>query len=328
MLAEIVSAKACEAIRGHFQALPASDRPKVMTGTFWINGCHITSDGTKVTFRLKGNGWQWIDEKEKKAGATFAVRQYVRFAVAATIAGTLDVGYDPSSHVASVWFSLTGEPEVQFSPMGQVDVDAQGAWSSILSAAASLVARSPEESAQKDAREQGATMFKKEFADGISVTTDLCTGLVRSGIGQAPRGKMALAGVGETKQIAVELQPGGLMIFGPQPAAKGMTIDLDVSQGQARLALVCNDQAEATSKAFLEGKPLPKLKPLAAKDVRGKATLRSGATACEVSLVVQPVPGASAPVVFTWQRPTADIARSVGGPLIDCADEPKPKRDP
>lgn len=320
MLAEIASAKACEQIRGHFQALPANGRPKVTSGALWIHGCRISNTGTKVKFRLAGHGWQWVDEEKKKAGATFVLHQYVRFGVAATVSGTLDVGYDPASHVASVWFSLTDEPQVQFTPVGKIDVDAEGAWSSVLSAAASLLANSPEKSAKEDAQEQGATEFKKQFADGISVTVDLCTGLSRSGIGHTPRGKMAAPGVGETRELAVELQPGGLLAFGPQPASAGMTAEAEVTAGSAHLSLVCNDQAEALAKAFVEDQPPPRVARLAVQDLHGKGSLHTGPVACPVSLIAQAAPGSSAPVVFTWRRPVAETTKAAGGPLIDCPD--------
>lgn len=318
MLTELVSAQACEQIRGHFQALPAAGRPNVMSGLLWIRACRITNVGTKVKFRLEGSGWQWIDEERKKAGGTFSIRQYVRFEVVASIAGTLDLGYDPRSHVASIWFSMQGDPDVQFTPIGKLDVDAEGAWSSVLGAAASLVATSPGASASENAEEQGLTQFRKRFKEGISVTVDLCTGTIRSGIGHTARGKMGPAGVGQTKEITAELQPGGVMVFGPQAASHGMTVNADVSKGTARLMLVCNDQAEAMAKAFLDGRELPRGSVLASGDVRGKATLRTGAARCPVSLVTTLAPGTSGPASLSWRRPAAEAATSSGGSLIDC----------
>jgi hypothetical protein len=307
MLTELVSAQACEQIRGHFQALPASGRPNVMSGLLWIRGCRITNVGTKVKFRLEGNGWQWIDEERKKGGGTFSIRQYVRFGVVATI-----------SHVASIWFSLQGDPDVQFTPIGKLDVDAEGAWSSVLGAAASLVATSPGASASENAEEQGLAQFRKRLKEGLSVTVDLCTGTIRSGIGHTARGQMGPAGVGETKDITVELQPGGVMVFGPQAASHGMTVNADVSKGTARLLLVCNAQAEAMAKAFLEGRDVPRGSVLASRDVRGKATLRTGAARCPVSLVTTLPPGTSESATLSWRRPAAEAATSSGGPLIDC----------
>jgi hypothetical protein len=213
---------------------------------------------------------------------------------------------------------MRGDPEVRFTPIGKLDVDAEDAWSSVLGATVSLLASSPEASAKKDVEKQGAIEFKKQFAEGISVTVDLCTGLIRSGLGHTPRGKMGAPGVGETKQIAVELQPGGLMIFGPQPASQGMTILADVPKGTAHLALACSDQAEALARAFLEGREPPRGSVLVARDVRGKATVRTGAARCPVSLVATPAPGASEAVIFNWRRPSAETAKAAGGRLIDC----------
>ena len=52
---------------------------------------------------------------------------------------------------------------------------------------------------------------------------------------------MGALGVGETKEITVELRPGGAMVFGPQAASHGMTVNADVSRGTARMLLVCDN---------------------------------------------------------------------------------------
>ena len=92
-------------IRGGFHGLRAAEHPEVVTGVLWIRECKITNVGPRVTFNIAGNGWSWIDETQPKAGGTFAVRQYVRFSIAATIRGELDIAYDRSTHVASLWFT-------------------------------------------------------------------------------------------------------------------------------------------------------------------------------------------------------------------------------
>jgi len=162
------------------------------------------------------------------------------------------------------------------------------------------------------------TQFRKRFAEGPSVTIDLCTGTIRSGIGHTAPGMMGAPGVGETRESTVELQPGGVMVFGPQAASHGMTINAEVSKGSARMLLMCNDQAQATAKAFLDGRDLPRGSVLASRDVRGKATLRTGAAHCSVSLVATVAPEASESVTLSWRRPAAEAATSSGGPLIDC----------
>src|SRR5688572_1547158 len=81
MLADVASAKACAMIRDQFRGLRAPDRPQLVTGVLWIRACTIANDGLDVTFHLKGHGWQWAQQTKKKAGGSFEVKQYVRFAV-------------------------------------------------------------------------------------------------------------------------------------------------------------------------------------------------------------------------------------------------------
>src|SRR3954468_4820929 len=59
MLAEVASAKACEMIKGAFRGLRAPDDPNKVTGILWMRDCNIENDGTNVTFKLGGEGWQW-----------------------------------------------------------------------------------------------------------------------------------------------------------------------------------------------------------------------------------------------------------------------------
>jgi len=74
MLTELASAKACELVRGQFRPLRAPDRPDVVTGIMWIRQCKVSNVGTKVTVALSGNGWQWAEQQEHKAGGSFAAR--------------------------------------------------------------------------------------------------------------------------------------------------------------------------------------------------------------------------------------------------------------
>ena len=73
MLAELASAKACEMIRGQFRPLRAPDRADVVTGLMWIRECKVTNVGTSVSLSLAGDGWQWADQQQHKAGGSFSV---------------------------------------------------------------------------------------------------------------------------------------------------------------------------------------------------------------------------------------------------------------
>ncbi len=324
MLAEIASAKGCELVRGQFRPLRALDRPDVGTGIRWIRDCKIVNDGTKVTFTLSGNGWQWADQKQQKAGGTFAVRQYVKFGMTATIPGALDIAYDRHDHVASLWFSPAELPEVTFTPVGGIDVDPKGAWSSVIGAVGTVFARSPEHMATGQAKEQGGHQLEKELADGLSVTVNLCTGLSRFALGREPKGKMGVPDAGETKRVPIELEPGALTVFGPQLVGDaGFTANIEASTMPVHVALACREEADKLAAAYVEGRPLPAIKTLAAKDIVGKGSLRVARAGCQVSLIAQHLAPNAGAATFDWQRPPSEIARSTGGPLIACGPAAK-----
>src|SRR5690349_83258 len=288
-VSELASAKACELMRGQFRPLRAPDRPDVSTGVLWIRDCDITSSGDDVMFHLAGNGWQWADQKKHKAGATFELAQDVKFAVDLPMPGGLDVAYDRSSHVVSLWFSPQRVPEVQFTPIGSFDVDEHGAWATVLGGLSSVFGSSPEAQARHEAKGQGTANFARSLADGLSLTIQACTGLSRFNLGRPVKGKMVEADVGETHDVPVELHPDGMMITGPYIATHGMTAAFDVDAGgRIRAALMCHDQAEQLAAAYLAGSELPEVTSLAVEDLgAGHGTLHVGRAKCPVAVVIR-----------------------------------------
>lgn len=318
LLAELASSRACEMIRGQYRPLRAADRPGTVTGTLWIRGCKITQQGTKVTFHLTGTGWQWADQTKDKVGGTFSLRQYVRFDVDATIPGALDIAYARKAHIVTVWFSPSELPTVKFTPTGELDVDAEGAWSTIVGAIGGVFGQGPEDLAEKDAKAQGAQQFQNQFADGLSVTIDLCTGLPRFGLGRPAQGKMVTADAGESRKVPVEVQPGGLQVFGPYLAPRGMTVRAHARDGAVRLEVACQDEAAKLSEAYAKtGDASMELLALGKTDVRGEATLQVKSPKCDlVAVIARPIGDRTA--TFDWHRPVTEAAKAAGGPLIDC----------
>jgi hypothetical protein len=317
MLAELASAKACSMVEGQFRPLRAPDRRDIVTGILWIRECRITNTGTRVTFHLAGNGWQWADQTKRQAGGTFVVRQYVKFGVDLELPGAIDIAYEDATHVVSLWFSPSDEPAIRFEPVGDVDVDRKGAWSSIIGAVSSLFASSPEKKAEGMAKKQGTHQFENELADGMAVTINLCTGLSRFNLGRPAKGAMQAPDAGETHRVPIELQPGGLMVFGPLPAPNGMTIDVHARSGGARVAMVCADDAEKLAETFIGG-ALGEVPTLATADVRTTRRLRVPAQRCPVAVVARSLETREL-VTFDWQRPLGESARSTGGPMIHCS---------
>jgi hypothetical protein len=324
MLTELASAKACELVRGQFRPLRASDRPDVVTGILWIRQCKVSNVGTKVTLTLSGNGWQWAEQQQHKAGGAFSIHQYVKFAMTASILGALDIAYAPSDHIVSLWFTPAAAPEVTFTPVGAIDVDRKGLWSSVVGTVGSLCGQSPERLAKGEAKEQGGGELEKQLADGLSITINLCTGLSRFHLGREPKGTLNKPDAGETKKVPIELQPNGLMVFGPQLVDDaGFTANVDSPTGAVHVALACADQVDTLATAYVNGQPLPAIKTLAAKDIRGKGSLHIARANCQVALVAQELDPSAHDVAFDWQRPLAETARSTGGPIIDCAQPAK-----
>jgi len=316
MLSELASSRACARIRGGFHGLRAPQHPGVVTGVLWIRKCEITNAGDHVTFQIAGNGWSWVDETTSSGGGTFAVRQYVRFSISATLHGELDVAYARDSHVATVWFTPERAPTVKFATIGDIDVDSQGVWSSVVGALGTAFASSPDDVALGAATSRGTRDLRAHLADGLAVTINLCTGLSRVILGRPPKGEMGVANVGETWRVPVELQPGGVMLIGPQSAGDGMTLHATATQGAARLSIVCAKQAATVASDFLAGRLESRVPTLGDVDVRDDVHLEIKPTTCPVVVVARALD--NVPARFAWERPTAEIARSTGGPLINC----------
>jgi hypothetical protein len=319
MLSELASSKACAMIRGGFHGLRAPEHPNVVTGVLWIRECEITNIGSRVTFQIAGNGWSWIDETKSRGGGTFSVRQYVRFSIAATIRGQLDIAYDRDAHVASVWFTPDKNPDLKFKTIGDIEVDSEGVWSSAIGALGTAFATSPEDVALGQATSRGTRDFTARLGKGLAVTINLCTGLTRVHLGRPPKGEMGPANVGETLRVPVEVKPGGVMLIGPQLAGAGMTLKATASQGAAKVSLVCADDARTVATDFLQGRTISKVPTLGSVEVRTTARLEIKPTACPVVVVITPL--GNSPARLAWERPMAEIARSSGGSIIHCKSQ-------
>jgi len=274
MLSELASSKACAMIRGGFQGLRAPDDPGVVTGVLWIRECAISNVGLKARFHIAGNGWLWLDQTKSKSGGTFVVRQYVRFSIATTIQGAFDLAYDRDAHVATVWFTPDRAPAVDFKTIGDIDVDAQDVWSSVVGAVGTAFASSPEDVALGEATSQGRHDFSAQLAEGLAV------------------------------------------IVGPQRATDGLTLRVDALKGGVHLALVCAKDAETLAADLVAGRSPSRVPVLASVDARGTSRLTLEPTTCPVVVVATPLD--DEPARFAWERPTAEIAGSTGGPLIHC----------
>src|SRR4051812_1302708 len=99
MVTELTTAQACQRLRGGFHGLRTPQHPDVVSGVMWIRQCEITSSGARIKLHVEGNGWTWVDQRKDAHGGTFVVRQYVRFSIAGTTEGPLDIAYARDAHL-------------------------------------------------------------------------------------------------------------------------------------------------------------------------------------------------------------------------------------
>ena len=320
LLAEIVDSRACQDLRNTYRALHGVQNPDVVAGTLWIRECAIESDGTNVTVRLAGDGWEWLHQKKEEAEAHFAVQQYIKFHVAATIRGTIDVSYAPKPKLVTVRFTPSGQPAVQFQPIGNVSVDEQGIWASIIGSVESVVSESPSQQAQQEVQKQGAQSFVSMLDQGVTITVDACTGQVRAGFGKSPEVTTPKLSAAKPSSAPIVVHQGGLLVFGPETVGEQMTVVVDVSSGTVHIDVACRAQADKLADAFRRGAPLPALKTLASGDVTSSARLRVADGHCPVAVIAQArTPAAK----FSWKR---EPPAPSGEPLIECPKRTAPSR--
>ena len=312
LLVAIADARACKEVRNSFHSLRSSDAPDTVTGDLWIRECSIESRGTRLKFHFAGDGWQRVDQSTKKLGAEFSVNDYVRFHASATLEGTLDLAYDPKTHIATLWFKPSRPPEVKFEPLGKVKVDEHGLWSSIIGGIATVVGKAPGKEARKQVEQQGQQSFASKLDDGMTVTFNACSGSTRSQFGLLPPGAEAPLDVGDTTKVEVELKRGGVLVFGPEFATRPISIDVRATSGPVHVEAACLAETEKLAKAYVAGEPLPQIETIAAAQITGHRQLALAKPRCPFAVIARSEGGT---VSLRWKREPPP-----GAALIDCPE--------
>ncbi len=317
MLAEIAALKACERAQGTFRGLSGGPEAGT-TGTLWLDGCTATQDGKDMTLQLSGKGWRWLQRSPEKVGADFEVSQYGRFAVTVTVRGTMDIAYAPDSHIATLWFTPEGAPEVSFQSIGDVAVDKEGLWATVVAGAASLFATSPDEKADQKLESEGREKFEKRFAKGYAVTLDLCTGELATGFGHPPAGEM-VGKPSEGPAVEATLHRDGVLLSGPHDRKQPLEVVANMkTSGGIQLQVVCEEDATQVAQAMLDGRALPVVKPIASAKLIGSKTLTVPPGGCSVVVLTRPLAGNERSVSYSYQ---AKPAKPDSQPLATCPAE-------
>jgi hypothetical protein len=269
-----------------------------------VERCDVSSAEDRLRIEVGGRGWRWIQERVQKAGATFDLREHVRFRGSLEVEGTLDFAYARERRVATVWFTPTRRPRVNVVPTVEPDVEARGPWSRLLGIAMMVAtADSLNERGDEALRTQGSAQAANRIAQGMTMTYDLCTGQ------RDITGRVLPAGVVPIRPYEsppvhpwmenerVRVRPGGIDVSGPFDAdGQEVHFDLEAEEGGAlRARLVCMQDAAPLLEAYLDRRNLPEVRALAETVVAGGTTASLATPAddpCPVVLITEPVDGA------------------------------------
>jgi hypothetical protein len=320
LLAELAAQHACAKVRGYMIAL-APPGSKVATGSMVIDRCEGSQRGSHLRLQIGGLGWQWVQQRKEKAGADFALRQYAAFSFGAALEGAVDIAYHPGKKVVTLWFTPTQTPQVDVDPRGDLDVDEEGLWSSVVGGLASAFLSSPEEQAAGELEKKGGQEMRTMLAQGFAVTADLCTGVVTADLKRPPPGEMIPKRRPTDTPRRGRLEPGGLILVGPHAPGKRMSLTVEIDgSGVVAVDLLCQAEAERLARQFADtGSISAPDRPLLSRVITGRAQLRLKSARCPVVVATRGL-GVPADVIYSWERIPADS----GKPLLRCAEPAHP----
>lgn len=292
------------------------------TGIIRIDTCSTAEvDHQHLGIELAGTGWQWISRKKEQLGATFMVNENVKFDVKISMVGAFDAAYDKADHIVNIWFVPTQPVVANLRVIGNVDVDTESLWSSIVGIAGSLGGKTSGQRAEATISRQGNRMFQSKLSKGMTVIMDLCTGRYYFKLGSFPAGQLPeSAGKGRKYLVNSKgiLHEGGMLMAGPFDIVQPIITRFDATEGGIKASLVCEDNARMIKDAYVNGKALPRTKPLAEGIVQpGRAvTFKVKADpGCKAVLIMRSLEGQKGSSAFDY---AAYHEGEKPKPLVDC----------
>jgi hypothetical protein len=243
-------------MRGRFIALPEQGHAPTgaasglvpADGRWLIEQCEAASINGTLRLRLSGLGWKWVDVDRKMN----TVRQYVYFNAAVEMEGPLQLGYDASARIASVF--MLPKAQAAIAPVLPVHASPDNFIGGILD-----VFVDADEHARDAVASEGSAQFQDQLARGITVTFDVTRTQPDVSIGpklgegvapMRPFGGAGLWFINERQALHV----GGIAIAGPFPPGAPAQLDIINEQGgPLRFRVVCSDDAANDFHGFYRG---------------------------------------------------------------------------
>jgi hypothetical protein len=220
-----------------------------LAGRWWIRTCASAVHGQKLSLRLQGPGWYFVDQN----GPDLSLHQQVPFNLAIEVDGRLDA--DLSEGVLSLWLLPDREPRIELRASSDLDVRAASAWGAFLRWMPLIPVRTMAAERFTDA---AVSALRIQLRDGATATYDF-----GSGQQDAALGRLA---VGQTPERAfhdrtpwlvndrLQLDDAAVHVMGP--IAPGPTrLDVDVQQGAGlTYRAVCDHNLDENYAALAAGR--------------------------------------------------------------------------
>jgi hypothetical protein len=287
---ELSAQATCDRLRGQFRALSDNDSidvPAGTLGTVWIRECAAVVAKDRVTFTIAGHAWR----------RTPSALTIVEFDERSD--GRLAATYDSSSRELTVKYEPSMPDTFTVVPMrGTTHTDPKLGQSIVSAIVMGLVAPAGR-----------LEMSNRSLSprDGITVHYPMCTGVPAFAFGTEP-----LESSGD-RRTPIDLRADVPMMFGPLPATARQVTMLAI-RGKTKVDFVCEQDAVALAKRFVENRKLDSFKPVLSKEVRGSGPVTLPAAKCRLVMLAR-ASSARARTTMSWYVAPADLPSGDTAPL-------------
>jgi hypothetical protein len=224
LMADVVAPRICDQLRGTFIGLPGEGGHTgpdsgldATVGRWWIRECTAHSHDGMLDLAISGTGWTWVDRESMG----FRVQQYLRFESNASFTAHMEIGYDRSARVVTIWMRPEADVVAHVEPRGLIQAHATGVFSGVLGGLLSMTGSSADDRARQQVTEEGSQRLHDRFASGMTVTYAMDTQQMDFMVGALERGQSpsrpyeAEAGVVWSVNQRLSVWPGGVDVLGP-----------------------------------------------------------------------------------------------------------------
>ncbi len=246
MMADVVAPRICDQLRGTFIGLPGEgghSGPEAgldpTVGRWWIRDCTSHSHDGVLDLSLGGTGWTWVDRESMG----FRVQQYLRFDATASFTARMEIGYDHTLRIVTIWMRPQTEDPAHLlaahvEPRGLIQAHATGALSGVLGGLLAMTGGSADDRARQQVTDEGSQRLHDRFATGMTVTYAMDSQQMDFMVGALDRGQVPQrpypteAGAIWSVNQRLTIFPGGLDVLGPLDHMQGAeTVEMELEEG-------------------------------------------------------------------------------------------------